>query len=362
MSVRKTVNIAATAFWLTVFLIVGGYYGIRAIRNYFIHSQLEPHVEDYCIPIVKHANDPKVFGDRQFGKFVVIDREQKQIDSVHYELSSDIRASSPDEVGAVVWVYWDELVTGFYTDGGRGYQYVGTATIIDFATSTTVVSEKKFYGSAPPSVVDRGSVGYGDKPAKEISDYLESISSQPIAVVWHKSSRVVRGGPVASERNEKIKKLQSKMRLESRERQRLAEERKRRQDEAERRRIERAKEEKRRSQQRRLEQERRLAEARRKEETLERRRQAELQERRSFNVVGKKRKTLGYAFKVRLNSEKAAHLTSDELRSIAGKVSEDKYYLVWFYLPEMSLDEPAWTVAIVRVGKEIEIKKSRLKH
>lgn len=116
------------------------------------------------------------------GKVVVLDRKNRMIDLINDSLPSELRASTPDEVGTVVWLDWEEEFRFHYDYGGgiygNAYRYNCKATIIDRSIPAKV-GARSFIGSEPPRqhVISTyyGESHYGSKPFDEILNYLESL-------------------------------------------------------------------------------------------------------------------------------------------------------------------------------------------
>jgi hypothetical protein len=112
------------------------------------------------------------------GKVVIVDRKARLLDDMHWDLSGDLRADTPDEVGTVVWVDWGSESVGTYTTGRVATISTCTVSVIDFA-SHTLLARKVFKGAEPPYSVQRpksekGPIE-GPKPTGEILTYLESL-------------------------------------------------------------------------------------------------------------------------------------------------------------------------------------------
>jgi hypothetical protein len=93
---------------------------------------------------------------------------------LYWALPRGVRARTPDEVGTVVWLDWEEkTITGPYNgfvDQVTGIQYVCKVTLID-KRANRKLAERTFRGSDPT-----GSGRFqGDKPHKEIVDYLKGL-------------------------------------------------------------------------------------------------------------------------------------------------------------------------------------------
>jgi hypothetical protein len=110
------------------------------------------------------------------GKIIAIDKNRNIIDKLYYDLSEELRANTPEEVGTIVWLQCDENVVGYYgstqTEGSEATYWTCDVTIID--KSIPAILEKRNFAGAPPPSKSAGS-GTGGKPTKEIIDYLVSL-------------------------------------------------------------------------------------------------------------------------------------------------------------------------------------------
>jgi hypothetical protein len=109
-------------------------------------------------------------------KLVVVDVAAQDLDSLHYELPDDLRASSPAEATTVVWLKWNKAQVGTYTTGGAAYQWHCLVTVIDLGTRTKI-REQNFTGSPPPQSIRsrRGTSHSGDKPNSQIVNFLRGL-------------------------------------------------------------------------------------------------------------------------------------------------------------------------------------------
>ncbi len=100
-------------------------------------------------------------------KMIVIDLREKDIDSAYWDLPDELRATTPDEVGTVVWLEWDKIQRMIY--GTKpGYQHHVKVTVIDLSKKTAVANAC-FIGTMPPgSISSRDSEGNGSKPNGDV--------------------------------------------------------------------------------------------------------------------------------------------------------------------------------------------------
>ena len=108
------------------------------------------------------------------GKLMPVDIAAKTIDPVFFDLSSDLRPKNPDEIGAIAAMWWTEEQIGTYGGKGGAYEEHCTVMVLDKATGT-LLSHRSFTGSRPPSKSTNGASQTGDKPYKEIREYLNGL-------------------------------------------------------------------------------------------------------------------------------------------------------------------------------------------
>jgi hypothetical protein len=114
------------------------------------------------------------------GKAAILDEKTGHVDSAHFKLQEELRASTPDEVGTIVLLTCTSIEVGRYAEPGRttpsdapgAYQWVCAATVIDRIIPAELDSEH-FEGSVPPS--RSSGPAYGNLPTAEIIKYLEGL-------------------------------------------------------------------------------------------------------------------------------------------------------------------------------------------
>lgn len=116
------------------------------------------------------------------------------------KLPRKLRASTPDEVGTVVWLRWGAEAEGEYMEDQflrgpkrpeRGpvpaYRITCEVTVIDKAKST-IVGTKDFRGGRPPKKIPAyDQAGWGSRPTREIVGYIKSLPRRE--PVGHEASR-----------------------------------------------------------------------------------------------------------------------------------------------------------------------------
>jgi hypothetical protein len=108
------------------------------------------------------------------GKLIPVDVKAKNIDPVFFDLSNDFQPKNPEEIGTIAALWWEERRIGSYGGKGGAYQEHCTVMILD-KLSGSLLAEKSFIGSEPPSTSQNGASQTGDKPYKEIREFLNSL-------------------------------------------------------------------------------------------------------------------------------------------------------------------------------------------
>ena len=143
--------------------------------------QLQRHIEEYTnIPnlerssaILNQDSDEIKAID---GKVVVVDKFRKKVPGAFISsLPAKLKPNSPEEVKFVVWLEYNTTQVGTYSDGDGAYQVSCYVTLINKA-SKKVLEKRQFFGSAPPSMKDSKSSGFGGSPDRQIRAYLSSLA------------------------------------------------------------------------------------------------------------------------------------------------------------------------------------------
>jgi len=135
------------------------------------------HLSEY-IAVAASENPDAATNDGQplKGKLIPVDMKTKKIDPVLTELSKELRPASPEEVGTVAALWWNEHRIGHYgASGGGAYRWECRIVVWDKATGAPLRVSRNFIGSEPPSSSNRGASQSGDKPYKEITEYLNGL-------------------------------------------------------------------------------------------------------------------------------------------------------------------------------------------
>jgi hypothetical protein len=138
------------------------------------------HLPEYMA--VASSDNPEAAtrdGESLKGKLIPVDMKSKTIDPVLTDLSKELRPGSPEEVGTVAALWWNEHRVGHYgSSGGGAYRWECRIMVWDKASGTLLRVSRNFIGSEPPSSSNHGASQSGDKPYKEISAYLNSLGHQ----------------------------------------------------------------------------------------------------------------------------------------------------------------------------------------
>jgi len=171
----KSILIMAVVFGFVIYVLVRPWYVDYAIRKNFRGK----------IPnLIDQDLDQKYRRGMRYrrGKVVIINIDDREIDSLHMKLPSDIRAYDPSEVDTIVWITRKQVNRGNYVDMkdksrviGKANVHVWKLTVID-VKNKRIVYYKNIYGSAPFSVA----IGEGDssglKPSSyDMVDYIKSL-------------------------------------------------------------------------------------------------------------------------------------------------------------------------------------------
>lgn len=100
-------------------------------------------------------------------------------------LPDDLRATTPEEVGTIIWLSWGSRQVGHYGE----VEYHKPAcrikcrmTIID-KKRNSIIGEKEFLGGPPPKTTSASfdlQGDYGNKPTPAITSYIESLPRKPM--------------------------------------------------------------------------------------------------------------------------------------------------------------------------------------
>lgn len=136
----------------------------------------QAHISEYLTTAsVKKPNQEDAAGSAPLkGKLIPVDMKSKDIDPVFFDLSNDLRPKKPEEIGTIAALWWEEQQIGTYGGRGGAYQEHCTIMVLDKSTGTLLAS-RSFVGSMPPSKSQNGASQTGDKPYKEIREFLNGL-------------------------------------------------------------------------------------------------------------------------------------------------------------------------------------------
>jgi len=110
-------------------------------------------------------------------KLVLIDitkgASEAEISPLFYDLSTDVRATSADEVGCVGFVVWDSEEIVKYTDGFYGYTGICDLRLIDLESGEQIFY-KNFRGEDPPMSKDYYGPVTAKMPTEKVTSFLEN--------------------------------------------------------------------------------------------------------------------------------------------------------------------------------------------
>jgi hypothetical protein len=112
------------------------------------------------------------------GKIMPVNVNEKIIDPVFFALSSDLRPSRPDDVGAIAALWWWEETVGQYGsgDGDTNAALQQHCIVMVWDTETrSLLARQSFVGGKPPRTSSHGTRQSGSKPYAEISDFLNHL-------------------------------------------------------------------------------------------------------------------------------------------------------------------------------------------
>jgi len=165
--------------WGAVGLIVGALpAGIWIGGPLMTFRPFQAHLSEY-MAVASSENPGASTSDSQplKGKLIPVDMKTKTIDPVLTDLSKELRPSHPEDVGTVAALWWQEHRIGHYgSSGGGAYRWECRIIVWDKATGGLLRVSRNFIGSEPPGTSNHGATQSGDKPYKEITEYLNSLA------------------------------------------------------------------------------------------------------------------------------------------------------------------------------------------
>src|SRR4051812_4829640 len=105
--------------WTIVVLIGLGIGGFFLVRSMVRSNKVKPfneHLSSYLEQAKGPAGGAKP-GQPIQGKFITVDMDAREIDYFYFDLPEELRAETPDEVGAVVQMKWAKVDVNKYDNG-----------------------------------------------------------------------------------------------------------------------------------------------------------------------------------------------------------------------------------------------------
>jgi hypothetical protein len=176
-----------------IFLFATGIFvSYGPIRNAIDLGSLRDHVREYST--VSGLKNPARTSPHQTeaylkGKIITVNKKEKRLDDIYFDLPEELRATKPEDVGTIVWLEWGKDEAGFYCDWSDVLCKDGITppkhddpatvntchvTIID-KFIPAIVGEMSFMGSDPPQRKTRSGSSSGSMPTEEIVAYLQSL-------------------------------------------------------------------------------------------------------------------------------------------------------------------------------------------
>jgi hypothetical protein len=140
----------------------------KAAERQRILEALRPELPAYLEP------KNRTIGKGKFsGKVVCIDLNGKKIDEESLDnLPDSLRATKPDEVGAIALLLWSEEEVGNYPDGSKAKAYVAQVTLISKRDSKVLLAGKPIRGDILETKHGSGD-RTGPKPWDKIVELLK---------------------------------------------------------------------------------------------------------------------------------------------------------------------------------------------
>jgi len=145
---------------------------VQGVARGKIQAAHAPHMKDYLqTPVAEGGPKPTLKG-----KIVVVNTDDKNVDSVHFSLPTKLQADKPEEVGAIVLIRWSRKQVASYTNGKPAYMHFASVAVIDKA-SRRLIESREFQGSRPPERISgRQSEGSGSKPTDEVVNFIKGLA------------------------------------------------------------------------------------------------------------------------------------------------------------------------------------------
>ncbi len=179
-SVRRFLRMIDGMTWFSIIMIIIifstiTYFWIRQNKRSEWSKQFLPYVERYATLSDLKKNQGNTYIK---GKIIIIDKGNKYIDSLIFQVNKKLFPESPEEVGTVIWLDWGRKKYGFYRDGAKGYMITCKMTVIDL-NKNLLVDKRSFFGSAPPSSKKGREDVSGSVPKNKILKCIEEYHRVP---------------------------------------------------------------------------------------------------------------------------------------------------------------------------------------
>jgi len=164
--------------WLAIFALVVIVFGVftllEARRDAEEAARFEPYLNEYTSNTI--SDNYSIGGEPYIkNKIIMVDIDEKKFDnSLFHSSLMELKATTPEEVGTVIWLSWDEEIADHYTDGTAAIRLNCFAQIIDI-TESSIIGEKLIYGSSPPSSKAGSGSRTGSKPDTNVIEYIKTL-------------------------------------------------------------------------------------------------------------------------------------------------------------------------------------------
>jgi hypothetical protein len=146
-------------------------YSAFATHQANLHS-LGSHYSEYSLGTF---TDDSLNAPYIVGKLVVVDLSIKKIDDdVYSALPRELQATGPEEVRTIIWLKYDSVKVGSYSDGKSAFRQDCVVEIID-KNRGRIVGKQLVNGGPPPYTKNDNMDHWGKSPNSKIVHYLESL-------------------------------------------------------------------------------------------------------------------------------------------------------------------------------------------
>jgi len=179
-SVNRFLRMINREMWLLIIAIIImfstiTYFWIRQNKRSEWIKLFQPYVERYVTLSDLKKNQGNAYIK---GKIIIIDKDNKNIDSLIFQVNKELFPESPEEVGTVIRLGWGRDKYGHYDDGAKGYMITCKMTVIDL-NKNLLIDKRSFFGSAPPSSKKGREDVSGSAPENKILKCIEEYRRVP---------------------------------------------------------------------------------------------------------------------------------------------------------------------------------------